>query len=56
HGSVRGQYIKVKGSEKVVEQYLGIPFAQPPVGPFRLAAPSPVQGWEGIRNATQHPS
>ncbi|XP_016338681.1 carboxylesterase 5A-like [Sinocyclocheilus anshuiensis] len=56
HGSVRGQYMKVKGSEKVVEQYLGIPFAQPPVGPLRLAAPGPVQGWEGIRNATQHPS
>ncbi|XDV28822.1 hypothetical protein PO909_032030 [Leuciscus waleckii] len=55
HGSVRGQYVKVKGSEKVVEQYLGIPFAQPPVGPLRLAAPDPVQGWEGIRNATQLP-
>ncbi|XP_077049495.1 carboxylesterase 3 [Siphateles boraxobius] len=55
HGSVRGQHMKVKGSEKVVEQYLGIPFAQPPVGPLRLAAPGPVQGWEGIRNATQHP-
>ncbi|ROL43319.1 Cocaine esterase [Anabarilius grahami] len=47
--------MKVKGSEKVVEQYLGIPFAQPPVGPLRLAAPNPVQGWEGIRNATEHP-
>uniref|UniRef100_A0A672NEM6 Carboxylic ester hydrolase n=1 Tax=Sinocyclocheilus grahami TaxID=75366 RepID=A0A672NEM6_SINGR len=56
HGSVRGQNMKVKGSEKLVEQYLGIPFAQPPVGPLRLAAPGPVQGWEGIRNATQHPS
>ncbi|KTF83179.1 hypothetical protein cypCar_00032023 [Cyprinus carpio] len=55
HGSIRGQYMKVKGSEKVVEQYLGIPFAQPPVGPLRLSAPSPVQGWEGIRNSTQHP-
>uniref|UniRef100_A0A8C2B757 Carboxylic ester hydrolase n=1 Tax=Cyprinus carpio TaxID=7962 RepID=A0A8C2B757_CYPCA len=55
HGSILGQYMKVKGSEKVVEQYLGIPFAQPPVGPLRLSAPSPVQGWEGIRNSTQHP-
>ncbi|NP_001070720.1 carboxylesterase 2a precursor [Danio rerio] len=55
HGSVRGQYVKAKGSPAVVEQYLGIPFAQPPVGPHRLAAPQPVQGWEGIRNATEHP-
>ncbi|XP_051513379.1 carboxylesterase 5A-like [Myxocyprinus asiaticus] len=55
HGSVRGQYIKVKGSDKVVEEYLGIPFAQPPIGPLRLAAPNPIEGWEGIRNATQQP-
>uniref|UniRef100_A0A672PGK7 Carboxylic ester hydrolase n=1 Tax=Sinocyclocheilus grahami TaxID=75366 RepID=A0A672PGK7_SINGR len=48
HGSICGQYRKVKGSEKVVEQYFGIPFAQPPAGPLRLAAPSPVQGWEDI--------
>uniref|UniRef100_A0A673JMD6 Carboxylic ester hydrolase n=1 Tax=Sinocyclocheilus rhinocerous TaxID=307959 RepID=A0A673JMD6_9TELE len=48
HGSICGQYMKVKGSEKVVEQYFGIPFAQPPAGPLRLAAPSPVQGWEYI--------
>ncbi|NP_001038401.1 carboxylesterase 3 precursor [Danio rerio] len=56
HGSVRGQYVKAKGSPAVVEQYLGIPFAQPPVGPHRLAAPQPVQGWEGIRNATEYSS
>ncbi|XP_051580089.1 carboxylesterase 5A-like [Myxocyprinus asiaticus] len=55
HGSVRGQNIKVKGSEKAVEEYLGIPFAQPPIGPLRLAAPKPIEGWEGIRNATQQP-
>uniref|UniRef100_A0A671M5P5 Carboxylesterase type B domain-containing protein n=1 Tax=Sinocyclocheilus anshuiensis TaxID=1608454 RepID=A0A671M5P5_9TELE len=46
HGSICGQYMKVKGSEKVVEQYLGIPFAQPLAGPLCLASPSPVQGWE----------
>ncbi|XP_052008102.1 carboxylesterase 5A-like [Xyrauchen texanus] len=55
HGSVRGQNINVKGSEKSVEEYLGIPFAQPPIGPLRLAAPKPIEGWEGIRNATQQP-
>nr|XP_055030348.1 fatty acyl-CoA hydrolase precursor, medium chain-like [Misgurnus anguillicaudatus] len=56
HGSVRGQYLKVKGSDKVVEKYIGIPYAQPPVGPLRLAAPKPVEGWKGIRDATQHPA
>lgn len=55
HGRVRGQYMEVKGSDNVVEQYLGIPFAQPPIGPLRLAAPKPIEGWEGIRNAIDHP-
>lgn len=55
HGRVRGQYMKVKGSDNVVEQYLGIPYAQPPIGPLRLAAPKPIDGWEGIRNAIDHP-
>ncbi|TSK38530.1 Pyrethroid hydrolase Ces2e [Bagarius yarrelli] len=47
HGRVRGKYITVKGSDKVVEQYLSIPYAQPPVGPLRLAAPQPAEPWEG---------
>ncbi|XP_035381081.1 carboxylesterase 3 isoform X3 [Electrophorus electricus] len=54
-GTVRGQYMRVLGSEKVVEQYLGIPFAQPPVGPLRLAAPLPAKPWEGVKNTTEHP-
>ncbi|XP_026782841.3 carboxylesterase 3 [Pangasianodon hypophthalmus] len=54
HGSIRGKYVTVKGSDKVVEQYLSIPFAQPPVGPLRLAAPQPVEPWEGVRDGTQH--
>lgn len=51
-GSVRGKYVTVKGTDKVVEQYLSIPFAQPPVGPLRLAAPQPVEPWEGVRDGT----
>ncbi|KAM3609405.1 uncharacterized protein V6R79_014224 [Siganus canaliculatus] len=55
-GSLRGTYVSVKGKESGVHAYLGIPFAKPPVGPaLRLAAPQPVEGWKGVRDATQQP-
>uniref|UniRef100_A0A8C8I703 Carboxylic ester hydrolase n=1 Tax=Oncorhynchus tshawytscha TaxID=74940 RepID=A0A8C8I703_ONCTS len=54
-GGLRGQYVSVKGKETVVQAYLGVPFAKPPVGPLRLAPPQPVEGWEGVRDAIQQP-
>ncbi|KAK5902475.1 hypothetical protein CesoFtcFv8_007723 [Champsocephalus esox] len=55
-GSLRGQTLSVKGQENGVHAYLGIPFAKPPVGPaLRLAAPQPVEGWEGVRDTTKQP-
>ncbi|HUR79095.1 MAG TPA: carboxylesterase family protein [Acidimicrobiales bacterium] len=32
--------------------FLGIPYAQPPFGPLRFAAPEPVDPWKGIIDAT----
>jgi para-nitrobenzyl esterase len=32
--------------------YRGIPFAQPPVGALRWAAPQPLPPWPGVRSAT----
>ncbi|KAM4574001.1 carboxylesterase 3 isoform 2-T2 [Odontesthes bonariensis] len=54
-GRIRGQYASVKGTERRVKQYLGIPFARPPVGLLRLAAPQRVEPWEGERDCTHQP-
>ncbi|CAL8238813.1 unnamed protein product [Lota lota] len=55
NGKVRGGYVSVKGTEARAKQYLGIPFARPPVGPLRLAAPQPAEAWEGERDGTWQP-
>lgn len=44
-GSVRGQ--TVDG----LAVFRGMPFARPPVGTLRLAAPVPVEPWDGVREA-----
>ena len=47
-GRVRGFW---RGSSAA---FLGIPFAEPPVGDLRFAAPVPARPWSGVRDATQH--
>ena len=44
-GLVRGQ------AEDGVAVFRGIPFAQPPVGDLRFAAPRPARAWDGVREA-----
>ena len=44
-GLVRG---RAKGGVAV---FRGIPFAQPPVGDLRFAAPRPARAWDGVREA-----
>jgi para-nitrobenzyl esterase len=45
----------VRGSREAgVAVFRGIPFAQPPVGPLRFAAPRPVRRWDGVRPALSY--
>ena len=51
---VKTQYGVLEGfEENGVKKFLGVPFAQPPVGELRWKAPQPVQPWEGVRDAKQ---
>ncbi|MGH4031183.1 carboxylesterase/lipase family protein [Actinomycetota bacterium Odt1-20B] len=34
--------------------FLGVPFAEPPVGALRFGAPQPVRGWGGVREAVSY--
>ena len=34
-----------------IRSFKGVPFAEPPVGKRRWAAPGPAPGWEGVRDA-----
>lgn len=35
-------------------QFLGVPFAKPPVGELRFRKPQPMEPWEGIREAKKY--
>lgn len=51
-GPVRGRWRETGGSRSAA--FLGIPFAQPPVGELRFAAPKPVVRWTAVRDATAY--
>ena len=51
---VKTQYGILEGFEEGgVKKFLGVPFAQAPVGELRWKAPQPMQPWEGVRPAKE---
>lgn len=51
-GAVQGISREWQGHRSAA--FLGIPYAQPPVGGLRFAAPEPPAPWEGVRDATRY--
>ena len=47
-----GQVTGIGGGNSPVNQFLGVPFAAPPVGPNRWRAPQPLKPWTTPHNAT----
>ncbi len=52
---VRAVAGRLRGSREAgVAVFRGIPFGEPPVGALRFAAPRPVEGWSGMREAVSY--
>ena len=46
---------QIAGVDKTgIVEFLGIPFAKPPVGPLRFCAPQPCDAWSGVYEASKY--
>ncbi|KAK8028501.1 hypothetical protein PG991_005557 [Apiospora marii] len=55
-GVVIGSQKTFPGAETAVNEFLGIPYAAPPLGALRFALPSPPAPWSTPRNVTAWPN
>lgn len=50
YGWIQGQTISIRNT--LVDEFVGVPFAKPPVGDLRFAKPVELNPWSGVHNAT----
>ncbi|KAJ1082458.1 hypothetical protein NDU88_002626 [Pleurodeles waltl] len=55
YGQVQGTQLRVKGSNRVINTFFGIPFAKPPLGELRFSPPEHPEPWSDVRDATAYP-
>uniref|UniRef100_A0A8B9NJ44 Carboxylic ester hydrolase n=1 Tax=Accipiter nisus TaxID=211598 RepID=A0A8B9NJ44_9AVES len=54
-GRLKGRQTNVKGTDRLVNVFLGIPFAKAPIGSLRFSPPEPPEPWNDVRDATSYP-
>lgn len=54
-GKIRGTVLTSSMGKKV-DAWLGIPYAEPPIGHLRFRHPRPVDRWHGVLNTTTKPN
>ena len=52
-GTIQGNKVEILAGRSV-NQFLGIPYAEAPVGELRFAAPKPIKPWNGVKDATKY--
>ncbi|XP_063294090.1 carboxylesterase 5A-like [Pelobates fuscus] len=55
YGKLIGETVTVKGTDRPVDTFYGVPFAKPPVGELRFSRPEPPVPWDSYRDATKDP-
>ena len=56
NGLLRGLTLPTTSeNNRSVSAFLGIPYAQPPIGDFRFKPPQDPASWSGLRNAYEQP-
>ncbi|XP_044520075.1 liver carboxylesterase 1-like isoform X1 [Gracilinanus agilis] len=55
YGKVQGKYESLKGFDKTVNVFLGVPFAKAPLGPLRFTPPQPAEPWDYVKKTTTYP-
>ncbi|XP_055706066.1 glutactin-like [Phlebotomus papatasi] len=53
-GRLRGSVTQSAWSGRKIYQFLGVKYAEAPIGELRFKAPVPVAAWEGVKDATKY--